>query len=68
VNCRAPREVFIGAPRHGWAHARGGADRMRGARREPPMHGQALEHGIEHVEILSVVVFKHPLAPNLSEF
>jgi hypothetical protein len=41
---------------------------VRRARRERPVHGQALEHAIEHVATQSVVAFKHPLAPNLSKF
>jgi hypothetical protein len=68
VNCRALGERFIGALGHGWAHVRGGADSMRGAHREWPVHDRALEHGIEHVAILSEVVFNRPLTPNLSEF
>jgi hypothetical protein len=39
-----------------------------GVRRECPVRGRALEHGIEHVAILSVVIFNCPLAPNLSKF
>jgi hypothetical protein len=68
VNYHTLGEGFIGVLGHSWAHARGGADSVRGARREWPVRGQALEHGIEHVAILSVVVFNRPLAPNLSEF
>jgi hypothetical protein len=68
VNCRTPGEGFNGALGHGWAHVHGGADSVRGARREFPVRGRALKHGIEHVLILSVVVFNRPLAPNLNKF
>jgi hypothetical protein len=68
VNCRAPGEGFIGALGHSRTHARGGVDSVWGTCREYPVRGRALEHGIKHVAILSVVIFNRPLAPNLSKF
>jgi hypothetical protein len=41
---------------------------VRGARRERPVRGRALEHAIEHVATHSVVSFKRSQAPHLCEF